>query len=99
MTRHQYFEMCEMLQTEPLESEIPVEFEDLNEDVQYTISIYNMLQDNWDTMNGIYLGKSMAGISDIFNLMEVEDPKSCFFIIGIIDRVRSEIINAKKPSK
>lgn len=99
MTREQYFEMCNMVGNEPKEDEIPVEFEDLNEDVQYTITVYNMLQDNYDTMNGIYLGKSMAGISDIFNMMGVEDPKSCFFIIGVIDRVRSEIINTKKPAK
>lgn len=98
MTREQYFEMCQMVGSEPKEDEIPIEFEDLNEDVQYAISVYNMLQDNYDSMNGHYLGKSMAGISDIFNIMGIEDAKSCFFIIGIIDQVRSDIIN-KKPSK
>lgn len=99
MTKEQYFEMCAMVGNEPKEEEIPIEFEDLNEDIQYTISVYNMLQDNWDTMNGVYLGKSMAGISDIFNIMGIEDAKSCFFIIGVIDKVRSEIINTKKPAK
>ena len=88
-----------MVGSEPKEDEIPVEFEDLNDDVQYAISVYNMLQDNWDSMNGHYLGKSMAGISDVFSIMDVTDHKSCFFIIQILDRVRSEIINKKTPAK
>lgn len=96
MTKDQYFEMCQMLNSEPKEEEIPVEFEDLNSDVQYAITVYNMLQDNWDNMAGTYLGKNMSGILDIFTIMGVEDSKACFFIIGILDRVRSEIINSKK---
>lgn len=99
MTKDQYFEMCEMMKSEPIESEIPVEFEDLNEDIQYTIGVYNMLQDNWDTMNGTYLGKNLAGLTDIFRIMEVDDYRTCFYIIGILDKVRAEIINTKKPAK
>ena len=99
MTKDQYFEMCDMLKTEPKEEEIPVEFEDLNEDIQYSIGVYNMLQDNWDTMNGTYLGKNMVGLTDIFRIMEVDDYRTCFYIIGILDRVRGEIINTKKPAK
>ncbi len=99
MTKDQYFEMCQMLNSEPKEEEIPVEFEDLNSDVQYAITVYNMLQDNWDTMNGNYLGKNMVGLTDIFRIMEVDDYRTCFYIIGILDRVRGEIINTKKPAK
>lgn len=99
MTKDQYFEICEMLGNDPNEDEIPVEYEDLHEEVQEAIQIYNMLQDNWDTMNGIYLGKVMTGIMDIFRIMEVEDPKSIFYIITMLDRNKSEIVNKKKESK
>lgn len=88
-----------MLGSEPIQDEIPVEFEDLGDDVQETIHVYNMLQDNFDSMNGVYLGKSMAGINDILNIMGIEDQKSCFFIIRIVDDVRSSIINKKTPAK
>lgn len=98
MTKDQYFEMCQMLNSEPVDSEIPIEFEDLNEDIQYTIGVYNMLQDNWDTMNGTYLGKNLAGLTDIFRIMEVDDYRTCFYIIGILDKVRGEIINTKKST-
>lgn len=99
MTKDQYFEMCEMVGSEPKEEEIPIEFEDLNEDVQEVIGIYNMLRDNWDSMSGVYLGKDFAGIQDILNIMGIEDSKSCFFIIQIIDNTRSIVLNNKKPAK
>ena len=39
MTREQYLEMCEMLGNEPVESEIPIEFEDLALEVQDALRI------------------------------------------------------------
>jgi len=84
--------------SEPIESEIPVEFEDLADEVQEAILIYNMLQDNWDTMGGNYLGKIVAGINDIFEIAKVEDKQTCYSIIQILDNARAKIINNKKPA-
>ena len=100
MTKDQYFEMCQMLGSDPIDEEIPVEYEDFHDEVQEAISVYNMLQDNWDTMNGIYLGKVISAITSLFDIMEVDDRRSCYFIISIIDRVRSSILNKKhnKPA-
>jgi hypothetical protein len=68
MTKDQYFEMCEMLGSEPSDSEIPVEFEDFPFEVQQAFNAYRMLRDEWDTMNGTYLGKSLIGVRDILEL-------------------------------
>lgn len=89
--------MCEVLGTEPKDSEIPIEFDDLPIDVQEAILVYNMLQDNIDTMNGIYLGKVFTNILDLLSLVEVSDHKTCFCILRILDDVRASIINKKKP--
>lgn len=99
MTKDAYFDMCEMLGSEPVEEEIPVEYDDLLVDVQEALNIYHKLKDEWDTMNGTYLGKSYAGINDIFDILEVplEDRKTIFNLIGMIDRHRSEAIAANKP--
>ncbi len=101
MTKAAYFEMCEMLGAEPIESEIPTEYDDLLTDVQEALDIYHKLKDEWDTMNGNYLGKSYAGISDIFDILDVpkEDRKTLFNLIGLIDKHRSEAIAANKPTK
>lgn len=99
MTKDRYFEMCEMLGSEPVEEEIPVEYEDLLLDVQEALDIYHKLKDEWDTMNGNYLGKSYSGIKDIFEILEVpvEDYKTMFSLIGMIDKRRAEAISNNKP--
>lgn len=101
MTRDQYFEMCEALGTEPLEEEIPVDYEDLPIDVHQAYNIYNKLQDNWDTMSGVYIGKVYAGIIDIFDMYEIdkEERKVIFSLLQVIDRHRSELISQKKNAK
>ena len=99
MTKETYLEMCEMLGSQPVQEEIPVEYEDLLVDVQEALSIYAKLRDEWDTMNGNYMGKSYAGISDIFDILEVptEDRKTLFNLLGVIDGIRSEILAENKP--
>lgn len=99
MTKDAYFEMCEALGSEPLESEIPVEYEDFQYDVQEALGVYHKLKDEWDTMNGRYLGKSYAGIIDIFTILEVpiEDHKTLYNLIGIIDTHRSKAIEDSRP--
>jgi hypothetical protein len=99
MTKDAYFEMCEALSSEPIESEIPVEFSDFTLDVQEAFGIYSKLRDDWDTMNGVYMGKHYAGILDIFIILDVpvEDHKTMFELIGIIDHHRSKAIADAKP--
>jgi hypothetical protein len=87
--------------SEPIEDEIPVEYDDLFVDVQEAMGIYSKLRDEWDTMNGIYLGKSYVGLTDIFEMLEVpkEDWRTMYELINIIDKHRSKIIKDSKPSK
>ena len=96
-----YFEMCETLGTEPAESEIPVEYEDFPLEVQQAFSVYRMLRDEWDTMSGSYLGKSLIGIKDILEATEVDPSEHKFIImlIRMIDNVRSDEINSKKKTE
>lgn len=101
MTKEAYFEMCEALGNEPVDSEIPVEFGDFFIDVQEAFGIYQKLRDDWDTMNGNYMGKNYAGILDILTLLDVpvEDQRTMFELIGIIDSHRSKSIADAKPKK
>jgi len=98
MTKDAYFEMCEQLGNEPLESEIPVDFDDFPLEVQQAFNAYKMLRDEWDTMSGSYLGKSLIGVKDILEATEVDvsEHKLVIMLIRIIDNVRSEEINNKK---
>jgi len=100
MTRDQYFEMCEMLGTEPVESEIPVEFDDMPLEVQTSLLIYRILRDDWEGMSGTYMGKNINGIFDIFTAYEIDNRDKKFYLelIHIIDSIRSKEINSKNQS-
>jgi hypothetical protein len=100
MTKDQYYEMCEALGTEPIESEVPVEIEDFPVEVQQAFSVYRMLRDEWDSMNGLYLGKSLVGVTEILSASEIDPDDSKFIIMLVrsIDQVRAQEINNKKSN-
>jgi hypothetical protein len=97
MTKDSYFEMCEALGSEPLESEVPVEYDDLAIEVQEALLIYSKLRDEWDGMNGVYLGKSHNGLMDILDIHGIEDKKTVFELILVIDKCRTKALEAKRP--
>ena len=105
MSKEAYFEMCEALGNQPKDDEVPVEFEDFPLEVQQALIAYRMLRDEWDSMNGIYLGKSLIGISEVLEATEIdqEDRKFITMLVRTIDGVRIQEINNKqkteKPAK
>jgi hypothetical protein len=105
MTKETYYEMCAALGNEPVESEVPVEFEDFPVEVQQALIAYRMLRDEWDSMNGIYLGKSLIGITEVLEATEIdlEDRKFITMLVRTIDSVRIQEINnnqkTEKPAK
>lgn len=101
VTKDSYFEMCEMLGEEPVEENIPIEFDDFPVEVQQALLVYKMMRDDWDSMAGIYLGKSFIGISDLMDTIEIEscDKKFITSLIRIIDKIRQDELNSKKAQK
>lgn len=101
MTKDQYFEMCGYLGSEPLDSEIPVEYDDLALEVQDALRIYNNLTDNWDYMGGNYIGKNLDSLKFILEIYEIEkvDHRSVYELILNIDRIRAKSIQDSKPKK
>jgi hypothetical protein len=98
MTRERYLEVCEMMGNEPIDSEIPIEFEDFPIDVQQAILVYRMLKDEWEGFNGLYLGKSFIGLTEILDYMEIdlEDRKLIVQLIKLIDTARANLINKRE---
>lgn len=101
MTKDRYFEMCEMLGSEPVESEIPVELEDLPLEVEQAMMVYRMLRDEWEGFNGIYLGKSFVGLTEILEYTEIDsaDRKFIVSLVKLIDTIRSDQLNKQREQK
>jgi len=99
MTKEAYFDMCEMLGSEPIEEEIPIEMDDFPTEVQEAIGVYYRLRDEWDSMSGTYMGKSYVGLLDILDILEIpqEDRKLTLDWISIMDNVRAKSIRDSKP--
>jgi hypothetical protein len=60
MSKDAYFEMCEMMGSEPKDEEIPIEFNDLPDVVQQALEIYGFLPDRWEGMSATFLGKDYS---------------------------------------
>lgn len=101
MTKNQYFEMCEELGTTPVESEIPVELDDLPLELQTALTIWFGLPDNIDTFAGGYYGKHLTGIIEIFKLYNVDarDWKFMYQVIQQINSIKIDRYNKKKSAK
>ncbi len=97
MTKESYYEMCEMLGNEPVDSEIPVEMEDFPYVIQIAFEIYSVLTDNWDTMSGAYIGKDYNIVFRLFDLYHIYEGEALFMLNTLkqIDGIRKKLINSK----
>ena len=101
VTKETYFEICEQLNSEPLEEEIPVELDDFPDELQEAINVYFRLRDDWDGFSGTYLGKNFTGLADILDIYQInnESRQDVLDWIFIIDRVRAKCILDARPKE
>jgi hypothetical protein len=103
MTKESYLQMCEMLGEEVDEDLLPVEFGDLPDECQTAINMYTNLKDNYLEMNGTYLGKSLIGLQDLYDIYEVDkqNRKLILDFIELLDTFRKSgiIVKDKNASK
>lgn len=94
--------MCEALGSDPVDSETPVDFEDLPLTVQQILEIYSYLPDRWEGMSGTFMGKDYTIAFELFKTFKVKlasNRKLYLRIMSGIDSIRSAIISAKNESK
>lgn len=114
MTKDSYYEMCEELGSEPIESEIPVELSDFPDMVQTCLVIYSKLADTWDMGVGKFNGKDYSLVFKFFELYDVETKDQQIFMLDMMqvadsvrmqisaDKVKAELStnnSTKKPRK
>ena len=102
MTKDAYFELCEMLGNEPVDSDIPVEWSDLPDIVQITMEIYSFLPDRWEGMSATFLGKDYQIVFNLFETFDIDNKSERNLILRLmsyIDSVRSKIIQRKQKQK
>ena len=84
MTRIKYFEMMEQLEQEPIESEIPPDWEDLPEIVLDAVNTFNFLGDRIYPDIG-YVGKDFSTLNLFLDLHKVSDVEYFTEILNLLD--------------
>lgn len=84
MTKSRYLEMCDQLGKEPIDEEIPPDYEDFPEIVQKAMNIFNMLGDRIYPEIG-YMGKDYTNLPIFIETYEITDKEFLLDILHILD--------------
>jgi hypothetical protein len=68
-------------------------------EVQLAFFMCSLLQDTWDGMSGMYMGKNLSGLGELLDIYEIEDKKTVVFFMKSIDRERADSINTEVARK
>jgi len=73
--------MCEQMGWEPKEEDLPQDGSNLSLECQQALTILNALPDNWEGMNGTWLGKDYSGLSAVMDIYEVQSRREVFELL------------------
>ena len=85
--------------TDPNPDHIPVEPEDLSYEAQQALLIFSVLPDIVEGMAGIWLGKSFAGIGDIFDFYEIDDRREVFQLLTYIINIYNKYYEQQRKTR
>ena len=97
MTRNKYLDMCEQLNKEPDDDEIPPDWEDFPEIVVDAINTFNQLGDRVFPEIG-YVGKDYTNLPYFTEMYEVQDTEFFLEILSWLDSraIKKSSENLKK---
>ncbi len=84
MTRERYLELCEQMGNEPIEEEIPPDWNDLPEIVSYAVNTFNLMGDRVYPEIG-YVGKDYTNLNHYIELYAIEDKEFFLHILSWLD--------------
>lgn len=82
---------------------MPLTPSDFPAEVQVAFFIFGFLEDEWEGMSGTYMGKRWSNIEYLFNLYEVDSPKTILYIMKMYETIivnyRSEKAAQKRKAE
>ena len=75
--------ICYQLGEEPDPAKMPLETSDFPSEVQVAFFIFGFLEDNWEGMSGSYMGKNWGNIEYLFNLYNIEEPRTLLYLMKV----------------
>ncbi len=84
MNRDKYLRLCEQLNKEPSDKEMPPDWDDFPEIVQIAVNIFNMLGDRVAADIG-FMGKDYTNLNTYMELYNIEDKEFFHQILAWLD--------------
>ncbi len=66
---------------------MPLDTADFPADVQVAFFIFGLMEDMWDGMSGMYLGKNWHNIEYFLNLYDVQEPKEMIYLLKMYEDI------------
>ena len=73
------------------EDEIPLDISDISYNSQQALFLFNILPDKIEGMNGMWLGKEYAGLTDIMDIYEIDNRKDVLDLFQVCIREASKV--------
>jgi len=73
------------------EDEIPLDISDVSYNSQQAFFLFNILPDKIEGMNGLWLGKEYAGLTDIMDIYEIDNRKDVLDLLQVCIREASKM--------
>ncbi len=69
---------------------MPLEISGFPAEVQVAFFLYGFLEDRYEGMSGMYMGKSWNNIEFLFNTYQIEEPKIILYYMKLIENINIE---------
>ena len=84
---------------EPKEEDVPKDPSTFSLEAQQALVVMNALPDNWEGMNGVWLGKDYSGLGDILDIFEVSSKREVFELLKICEDELSKYYAQKRKEQ
>jgi hypothetical protein len=84
---------------EPKEEDIPKDPSTFSLEAQQALVLMNALPDNWEGMNGVWLGKNYTGLFDIMDLYKIDDKREVFELLKVCEEELSKFYTQKRKEQ
>ena len=84
---------------EPKEEDIPKDPSDFSLEAQQALTLMNALPDNWEGMNGIWLGKDYSGLMHLMDIYNVVEKREVFELLKVCEEELSKFYTQKRKEQ
>ena len=84
---------------EPKDEDIPKDPSTFSLEAQQALTLLNALPDNWEGMNGIWLGKDYSGLLDIMDIYNIQEKREVFELLKSCEEELSKFYAQKRKEQ